>query len=130
LLVVAGVAVFAGVAEPVTLAFELPVFVELVLVADLEHPARNARLRPSAKIGFNVFKKISLANRRGIKIKQRALSLYRRALAALRGFNSNSLKNSGCAHSAADAHGDHPVTPTTPLQLSQDGGRQLRAGAA
>jgi hypothetical protein len=42
-------------------ALVLLVFDELVFVSDLEHPAKSAAARPSAKIGFNVFTKLSLS---------------------------------------------------------------------
>src|SRR4051812_1324194 len=42
----------------------------------------------------------------------------------------NSLKNTGCAHAAADAHRDHRVTTLAALKLAQDSRGQLRARAA
>jgi hypothetical protein len=44
-----------GVDEMDALELVLPVFDEVVLESDLEHPTKNAAANPSAKIGFNVF---------------------------------------------------------------------------
>jgi hypothetical protein len=44
--------------------------------------------------------------------------------------STQALEDSGGAHAAADAHRHHPVASASTLKLAQDGGGELRAGAA